>query len=65
MWARRGAEGVEIPKQRNEKLTYTVMVAVTTALTTLPIGATMKGKTTLAEKVGVLDASLWDSETPR
>jgi hypothetical protein len=61
--ARRGVEGVQIPFHGNEKLTYTVMVAITAALTKLPIRVIVKGKTARAETaLGAADASLWDSD---
>ena len=36
-WARKGTEAVQIPTYGNEKLSYTVMVAVTAVLTKPPI----------------------------
>jgi hypothetical protein len=39
------AEGVQIPIYGNEKLKYTVMVAITAALTKLPIRVIVKRKT--------------------
>jgi hypothetical protein len=62
-WARRGAEGVQIPIYGSEKLTYTVMVAITAALTKLPMRVIVKGKTARAETaLGAADARLWDSD---
>jgi hypothetical protein len=62
-WARRGAEGVQIPIYGNEKLTYTVMVAITAALTKLPIQVIVRGKAARAETaLGAADAPLWDSD---
>jgi hypothetical protein len=49
-WARRGAEGVQIPRDGKEKLSYTVMVAVTAAPMKLPIRVIVEGKTAHAEK---------------
>jgi hypothetical protein len=61
--ARRGAEGVQIPIYGNEKLTYTVVVAITAALTKLPLWVIVKGKTARAETaLGAADAPSWDSE---
>lgn len=62
-WARRGIQGVQIPTAGNQKLTYTVMVAVTAALTKLPIRVIVKGKTTRAERaLGDAVANVWDSD---
>jgi hypothetical protein len=62
-WARRGAVGVQIPIYGNEKLTYAGMVAITAALTKLPIRVIVKGKTARAETtLGAADAPLWDSD---
>jgi hypothetical protein len=54
-------EGVQIPIYGNEKLTVAitaVMIAITAALTELPIRVIVKGKTAL----GAADVPLWDSD---
>ena len=62
-WARKGTEAVQIPTYGDEKLSYTVMVAVTAALTKLPIRVIVKGKTTKAERsLGAVDREIWDSD---
>ena len=49
-WARKGTEAVQIPTCGDEKLPYTVLVAVTAALAKLTIRVIVSGKPSRAER---------------